>query len=335
MVLRSLIFFIIVVCFPAVGNESVAARLKEAQDYLTVKPSRSLELLQVIKSEHELTEQQLIEWHILHMRASLPLSKLDNMIDSLEDLFNYQSHPYFQQSITSITSALGIWLRLNGFIEDARYSLDCAYQYAPNDKRKLLVLNSQALLARQANDLSKAKSLYSSVLEQAQLLNDKNMLANANHNSGLIALQEKNIPQAEQYFREALKHYQAIDKRVGKVRSGTLLLLIFVLKKDELSYMRLYPTTERLASSLSSEASVALLKWVHAGFLHLQGTLPTNDQKQKLLSLLQHFNDRDRSLAVKFLAKPLKVSAELPKAKVNNTRFNRAWFDVVKQCQFN
>lgn len=332
--LRFIFFLIIVVCFPAVGNESVAARLKEAQDYLTVKPSHSFDLLQVIRSELVLTEQQLIEWHILHMRVSLPLSKLDNMIDSLDELFKYQKHPYFQQNITSITSALGIWLRLNGYIEDASYSLNCAYQHAPNDKRKLLVINSLALLARQANDLEKAKSLYASVIEKARSLNDKNMLANAHHNSGLIALQEKNIPQAEQYFREALKLYQSINKRVGKVRSGTLLLLIFVLQKDELSYTRLYPTTKRLASSLSSEAYMALLQWIDAGYQDLLGNPPSIDEKQTLLALLKHFNDGDRSLVVKYLAKPLQISQELPKPQVNNTRFNRAWFDAVKQCKF-
>ena len=53
------------------------------------------------------------------------------------------------------------------FLEDAKISLECSHKYAMNDRQKLTLTNSLALVARQQNDYSSARVLYRKARELA------------------------------------------------------------------------------------------------------------------------------------------------------------------------
>ena len=57
-------------------------------------------------------------------------------------------------------SALGIWLRREEYLPDAKLSFRCAFRYAESDRQRLTLSNSMALLARSQNDYEQARNLY-------------------------------------------------------------------------------------------------------------------------------------------------------------------------------
>lgn len=331
-----LVYVFLIVIFPLGVSAQTDARLKEAKDYLTVKPSESYRILEDVASTAELTEVQQIEWHILNMRASLPLGKLDNLIDSVNKVFDFHSHPYFVENITSITSALGIWLRRNNYLIDAEISFKCSYRNANNDRLRVILNNSIALLAREANDLERAKSLFEYSAKMAKAEKNINMMGMINFNQGLIAFEEGNIAKAELHFRRALDYYQAINKSAGKIRVGTYLLFAFVVQKELTNYQRLYLPTYQQTEAFPNESSKALLSWVNAGYLHQTGAQLDAEMRATLLTEFNAINDqREQALVVEHLAKPLGIALTLTPKSPRTKRYKANWFELVEQCDFN
>ncbi|TQF66789.1 tetratricopeptide repeat protein [Pseudoalteromonas luteoviolacea] len=313
---------------------TVDEKIKEAEDYLRIDPSRSLTILKTIPHIQSLTDTQQVRWHIAAMRASVPTGDMKLLIDSLEVVFHHQSHPYFVDKLVSIASGTGIWLRKHDYLHDAQLSFECSYKYAINDRQRLTLTNSLALLARQLNDLEKAKALYVKAKKMARLADRKNLLAIIENNQGMIALEEGNIALAEQHFRGALAGYQNIDKRSGQISAGVNLLFVFVIQQQWVNFQRLYQPTETLAQAFPNVAKQSLLLWLNTRFKHMQGNpLNTKEKAQLLLAYQQLDDDRIRALVSLHLASYMDLDLP-PLSSPKRVRFNRPWFENVKRCNW-
>ncbi|TMN86563.1 hypothetical protein CWB72_19400 [Pseudoalteromonas phenolica] len=162
-------FLVFCFCLPFLvkASISVSEKIQEAKDYLTVNPAKTLLLLDEVADLEKIPDQQLIHWHLIRMRASVPTNQLEVLHNSLESVFHHHEHPFFKANLTSLLSGVGIYLRKKQFLEDAKISLECSHKYAKNDRQKLTLTNSLALVARQQNDYSSARVLYRKARELA------------------------------------------------------------------------------------------------------------------------------------------------------------------------
>lgn len=317
-------------------GSTIDSRLKEASDYITVKPSESLSILKSIDIDANLTEKQLIEWHVLNMRASLPLGKLDNLYTSIDAVFSYHQSPAFPYYITSITSALGIWLRKHNYLLDAEISYKCAYKTAETNNLRLIINNSLALLARENNDLESAKILFEHSAKMAKAEKNNGMIATVNFNQGRIAFELGDYQSAEKHFRQSLAYYQSIDMRAGIISVGTYLLFSFIVQDELINYQRLYPPILQQAEAFPNEVYKAFLAWVNAGYLNRTGMELSSDMRKALAAQFNNLIDHhEQALVVKHLAKPLGIELAIKQRIPSNERFKAHWFSQVADCQFN
>ncbi|MBQ4852906.1 tetratricopeptide repeat protein [Pseudoalteromonas sp. MMG012] len=327
-------FVILLLFLKDVTAQSPHDKLKEAKDYLTVNPAHSLTILQAIPNINALSVKQQIQWHIITMRASVPTDNPDMLIDSLEAIFYHYQHPYFIENLTTITSALGIWLRKNNHLIEAQTSLECSYKHAKNDRQKLTLTNSLALVARHIGDLDTAKALYNEAKKIAKLTQRDNVLAIIENNQGMIALEEGNIALAEQHFRLALVGYQNLDKRSGQISAGLNLLFTFLIQQELVNFQRLYSPTKNLTNGFSSVAKQALLLWLHTRFLQLQGEPITAKEQRQLKIAYSHIKGPKLKMLInKYLAPALDFK-HMEDPTTTQIMFNRPWFKHVQDCSW-
>lgn len=322
-----------IACGSAVAGDT-AATLDEAEAYLTVNPARSIALLDQIADIDTLPPELAIRRYVLLLRAAVPTNDMPRLIQVLDILFNYQQHAYFQQHVTAITSALGIWLRRNNYLHDAQSSFACSYTHSTTERQRLTLTNSLALVARQLNETDKARTLFIAARQMAQQSGQLNVVAMAENNLGLLALDEGNITAAEPHFRAALAQYQAISQRAGQISAGINLLFYFVLQQDVLSFQRLYTPTANLTTNFPNEAKQALLFWLHSRFMQLQGQPVTAQMQQQLREDFQLLEDNQvKTLIQRYLAPPLAVDVKAAPA-LSRQSFNRPWFSSVLACNW-
>ncbi|MDP5136444.1 tetratricopeptide repeat protein [Rheinheimera baltica] len=311
-----------------------SAILDEAEDYLTVNPAQTLSLLESFNTADKLPLEQVLRRHVLVLRAAVPTSKMDLLLQTLELVFQHEQQPYFQQQLTSINSALGIWLRRNQYLHDAQLSFECSYKYATTDKQRLTLTNSMALVARQLNDTEKARELFSHALMLAKQSEQTNVVAMVENNLGLLALDAGKFALAEAHLREALKHYQSISQRAGQISAGTNLLASFLLQQQFDNFQGLYGPTATLAASFPNESKQALLFWLDTRFQQQHGTVVTTEQRLALLEAYDKLeDDKVRTLIYHHVASYLGVNVALPQPPINKV-FERPWFQLVKQCEW-
>ncbi|OHU84274.1 hypothetical protein BET10_00835 [Pseudoalteromonas amylolytica] len=308
--------------------------LNEAEDYLTVNPAHSILLLENMAKPDTLPEELFVRWHLLAMRASVPTNQMPRLIESLEAVFSVSQSPYFRNQITSILSALGIWLRRSQYYQDAQISLDCSYKYAQNDRQRLTLTNSLALVAREQRNHSKARALYARSRTLAEQLQQTPVLAMIENNLGALALDEGKVDEAERLFRQALTDYQELDKRSGKISAGINLLFVFLIKEQTMNYQRLIGPTSRLTSIFPNESKQALLSWLQARFEQLQGKAPDDKVKLALKVAYDELeSDTVRAWVHKYLAPKLVVEVTHPLIPMKKS-FEEPWFDAVKECDW-
>ncbi|QTL37721.1 tetratricopeptide repeat protein [Pseudoalteromonas viridis] len=313
---------------------AVVDTLQEAEDYLTVDPATTLRLLEQVEQLDRLPTPLFLRWHFIRLRAAVPTHQMETMEHSLEAIFSHHTHPYFIEKIPTAMSALGIWLRRHDFLNDARLSLECAYKHAQSDQQRLTLTNSLALVSRQLGDYEQAKTLYDraiNIADKAGITSKNGIIAN---NLGIIELELGKVAEAEAQFRKALANYQEIDKRSGQISAGVNLLFAFIIQKQLLNYQRLYGPTARLTESFPNETKQAMLLWVNARFMQLEGH-PVSQQSKSALKLAytQLQDDNVRRLVFQHLATPLGVDVQLPKPLVNRP-FERRWYNAVKACDW-
>ncbi|KJY91268.1 tetratricopeptide repeat protein [Pseudoalteromonas piscicida] len=310
------------------------SKLDEASDYLTVNPAQSLIILDGLDQLQDVPVPLFIQWHLLSARASVPTNKVDRLYTSINAAFLYPDDMFFKANLPTILSALGIWLRRQEYLDDADTSLKCAYKYAENDRQRLTLTNSMALVARNQDDYQKARTLYAKARKLAEELKQTPVLAMIESNLGSLALDQGRIFEAEQYFRHALLGYQAVDKRSGQISAGINLMFVFLIQKQIVNYERLQGPTSTLTTAFPNESKQAWLQWLEARYKQLEGEMPTQSTKQALqLAYTQLESDKVKLLVHRYLAKELgvEVTAPLP---ITAKSFSSPWFDKVKQCSW-
>ncbi|TQF68042.1 tetratricopeptide repeat protein [Pseudoalteromonas luteoviolacea] len=338
--MHKIVLFVILVLFSsmALASKSIEEQmdlLKEAQDYLSVKPSQTLQILESMTAKESLPTALKIRWHIIRVRASVTTNQLDIVEQSLARLFTYDSHPYFNERLTTILSALGIWLRRKGHLREADISLVCALKYTDDERKRMLLINSRALVARHMGKHTKARELYKQAETIAKALNARSTMATINNNLGAIALDLGDYTLAEAQFRLALAGYQEVAKRSGHITAGLNLLLVFVINGEVTNYQRLYGPVAALTEAFPNQSKKALLAWTFAAYEAKQGkALSSSDKAQLKLTYEQLESGKVKSLVDIHLA-PI-VGIEPPKSTQQQTTevFQRAWFDKVSQCNW-
>ena len=321
------------ICCPYVYAVNAVATLDEAEAYLTVNPARSVNLLDSMPETDKLPVDLAIKRNVLLLRAAVPTNDMARLIQILDLLFEHQQHAYFQQQLTAITSALGIWLRRNNYLHDAQFSFACSYKHSTSERQRLTLTNSLALVARQLNETDKARTLFTAARQMAKQSGQMNVLAMAENNLGL-ALDEGHIAAAEPHFREALAQYQAISQRAGQISAGINLLFYFVLQQDILSFQRLYTPTATLTANFPNEAKQALLFWLHNRFAQLQGQTISSQTQQQLRDAFELLEDNHVKLLIqRYLAPELKIDVKAAPS-LNRQSFNRPWFSSVVACSW-
>ncbi|GAA63562.1 TPR domain-containing protein [Pseudoalteromonas sp. BSi20311] len=320
----------------AMANDftSFEAKLNEAEDYLVVNPAQSIIILENLKELNTAPVALFIRWHLLYARTAVPTSHYDRLYKSIDAIFQHHQADYFKQKLTTIMSALGIWLRHAEYLSDAQISFKCAYKYAHNDRQRLTLTNSMALVARSQNDFAKARALYTDSLELTTQLKLPNVTALIKSNLGYLALDEGNIPEAERYFRSALRNNQNIDKRAGQISTGLNLLMVFLIQEQQINFERLYSPTATLTHAFPNEAKQALLFWLEIDYKNLTGGFISQKDKQQLQTAYEQLeSDKMKQLVAHYLAKKLDVTLTLPDPIIAK-EFTSPWFNLVKQCNW-
>ncbi|HSG52748.1 MAG TPA: hypothetical protein VLA40_11655 [Rheinheimera sp.] len=313
-------------------SEHVHQLLNEAEDFLTVNPAHSLKILDKLGHIQQPAETA-IKWHLLVMRAALPINQLERMLSAVEALFVYQQHPLFIQNITTISSATGIWLRRNMYLADAKISLDCAIKYAKNNKQLLTLQNSMGLLSRELGDYAGAKSQFERALILAGDSNNIKVAAMLENNLGLLALENGQHSLAAAHMRNALMHYQTISQRSGQISSALNLMLVFLLQGDMVQYQRLYAPTTTLTVNFPNQAKHALLLWLTSYY----EKLTQGEAKADETALRAAFDNLDspklQSIIQQTIAPALNLKLAIAAVEFK-TGFNRPWFDTIKRCDW-
>ncbi|MEJ6473190.1 tetratricopeptide repeat protein [Pseudoalteromonas piscicida] len=309
-------------------------KLDEAKDYLTVNPAQSIKILDSLNELNDVPPPLFIQWHLLNARASVPTNKLDRLYVSINAVFAHADEPYFKENLPTVMSGLGIWLRNQEYLQDAEISLECAYKYAHNDRQRLSLTNSIALLAHNQNRYQKAQNLYQKARELAIELKQTPILAMLESNLGSLALDQGRVAEAEQYFRHALVGYQAIDKRAGQISAGINLMFVFLIQKQIVNYERLQGPTSTLTTAFPNEAKQAWLQWLEARYKQLEGEVISQQTKQALqLAYGQLESDKVKLLVHRYFAKALGVDVAAP-LPITEKSFTSPWFEKVKRCNW-
>ncbi|WP_418607214.1 tetratricopeptide repeat protein [Pseudoalteromonas sp. US3C1013] len=320
----------------AMANDftSFEAKLNEAEDYLVVNPAQSIIILENLKELNTAPVALFIRWHLLYARTAVPTSHYDRLYKSIDAIFQHHQADYFKQKLTTIMSALGIWLRHAEYLSDAQISFKCAYKYAHNDRQRLTLTNSMALVARSQNDFAKARALYLNNLDLTTQLKLPNITALIKSNLGYLALDEGNVTDAERYFRSALSLNQNIDKRAGQISTGLNLLMVFLIQEHQLNFERLYTPTATLTHAFPNEAKQAQLLWLELGYKNLTGDFISQKDKHQLQAAYEQLeSDKMKQLVAHYLAKKLDVTLTLPEP-ITAKEFTSPWFEQVKQCNW-
>lgn len=309
-------------------------KLDLAEDYLVVSPSRSITILESLDNLDNAPPELFIRWHQIYARTAVYTSHYDQLHKSLEAIFKHHKTAYFQQNMTSIMSALGIWLRHAGYFNDAELAFECSYKYAKNDRQRLTLINSIAIVASLKGDYIKARNLYIDNHKIALDLNLSNVAALIESNLGYLALYEGNTADAESWLRKAFINYQKINKRAGQVSAGLNLLMVFLIQENVVNFERLHEPTSTLTHAFPNEAKKALLLWLEAGYKKLTGGYISRNEKEQLqVAYKQLESDKIKMLVHNHLAKKLEMSLDLPTTPTPK-RFSSTWFNLVKTCNW-
>ncbi|CCQ11892.1 TPR domain protein [Pseudoalteromonas luteoviolacea B = ATCC 29581] len=315
-------------------SEPLDEVLSQAESYLVVSPTRTLETLNSIKHFETLSLSHKMQWHLLALKAYVPTYQLNKMPTSLDFLFKNQESDFFKKQTVSILSASGIWLRRSGLLDESKAALECAVKLTDEPKKQLTLKNSLALVARQLNEYEKARALYKEMLDELKDTDNHNLIAIVHNNLGSIDLETSNIENAEHHFRLSLVHYQQIDKRSGIISSSLNLLFTFIIEGITLNFERLIEPTKNMTNAFPSDAKKALLFWLEARYDQLKGKLMTPAlEYQLLLAFDQLEDDKMRELVAMHLAKPLRVKVSQPK-NTPTISLSITWIDDVRQCKW-
>jgi hypothetical protein len=316
------------------NKAKLASTLAEAEDYLLVKPSKSLALLSIEADLTPLSAPQLFRWHIAKYRSGLALSKLDVMEQSIIALISQSSSKEFERRIVSILSSIGIWMRMSGYLEQANLVFMCAIKYNMAPEKEVRLLNSFAITSRHLNqndDAIKAYKLAKNIAIKEKVTTALPVIEN---NLGVLAMENEKMTDAEEYLRLALAMYQSSSNRSGNITSGINLLQLFLILDQPLNYQRLYSSIARLTETFPNETRKGALFWLNTVFQSRQGIVPNEAIRAQLKASFYKINDRKLQLSLqKYFANELNVNTKVAN-QISQQRQTPLWFDNINQCHW-
>lgn len=316
------------------SSEKLASTLIEAEDYLSVKPSRSLALLSTDANLSLLSKAQFFRWHIALIRASLSFNDLSTMESSIKKLMQHKSSTEFEYRLVSMLSSIGIWLRKSGYLEQAKLVLTCALTNNKSKESEIKLLISLAIVSRQLSQNDYAKKVYHFA---KSILPDNNLTSSAatiENNLGVLALEDNDVVKAEQYFRAALVMYQEKSIRSGNIISGINLLQTFLIQYQHVNYQRLYPSIVRLTNNFPNESKKSILFWLNTVFNVRQGAKLNDELKIQLKANFSQINDHKLQLSIKkYFADELKIEIT-PSSPLPHKESPPLWLDEMSHCDW-
>jgi tetratricopeptide (TPR) repeat protein len=313
----------------------ITAQLDEAEAYLVVNAAQSVQLLQQVQLNPEHAPALHLRRAILISRATVATNQLDLLRQALDDAFYYSNTPEFKPHITALASGVGIWLRRNQFLSEAQISLECAIKHAETERQRLTLTNSMALIARQLGHYEEAKQRFTQVINEAPELGQPHLLAMAENNLGLLALDEGKLEHSEPHFRKALKQYQLIDHRAGTISAGLNLMFYFLLRQDLQNYERIAGPTETLTNNFQNAAKQAQLLWLKTRYAQMRGSIITAEQQANLRQQFSLLEDiRAQHLVARYLASAMHIDVKDLLLEVPTTKFESNWFKQIHECNW-
>ena len=331
------IILLLIACLlykPVQAKEHVVADiLREAEDYINVKPSHSYALLSQSLDLTPLNDVQRIRWYIAKVRSSVAINQLQNIEQDITQLLSYKQHDYFQEHIIETLNAMSIYLRRQGYWTQAKYSYECALKSNPSRDQKIGLLINLAVLARYLEDDFLSKKAYQQALEIAIKTKDIRAVATINNNLGSLALDKGNIDEAERHYRLALAGYQSTDIRTGNITAGTNLLLIFVIQKNTLNFQRLIEPISSFIDNFPDQSRKALLFWVVSADKVNQGQAIDEKTKTELKTAFYQLQGSKLQEVVNiYLAPMFKIELTIPSEINKKDLPTKPWFEQLNQC---
>lgn len=336
---KAALTMIILFAFPihandAISKEKLIALLVEAEDYLSVKPSRSLKILSAQENLSYLSESQFFRWHITSIRAALSFNDLVTIEQSIKALIAHKSTTEFERRIVPILSSIGIWLRKSEYFEQAKLTLICALTHNKIAGNKVKLLTSIAIVSRYLNQSDYAVNTYNLAKSIAKNKNMPASLATIENNLGVIYLENGSTLKAERHFREALARYQASSNRSGNIISGINLLQTFLIQDQQVNFQRLSPSITRLTEAFPNESKQSSIFWLNTVFRARQGVNINDKIKAQLIESFNNISDRKLQFSLKkHFADELKIKVNLPN-KIRHEKMPPRWFKEIDQCDW-
>ena len=318
----------------AISKDRLTSMLAEAEDYLSVKPSKSLEILSRPNDLSLLSESQFFRWHITSIRASLSLNNLSIMENSIKALITHKSATEFEHRIVPILSSIGIWLRKSGYLKQAKLTLVCALKHNQIEGNKVKLLTSIAIVSRHLNQNEYAINTYNIAKSIAKNENISSSLATIENNLGVLALENDEVTNAEQHFRSALAQHQKNSNRSGNIISGINLLQAFLIQNKQLDYQRLSPSITRLTKAFPNASRQGTLFWLNTVFELRQGVKLTDRVKAQLVKSFNNISDQKLQFSLnKHFADELNISINLAN-ETSQESLPPLWLNQITQCDW-
>ncbi len=316
------------------SQNQLVSILLEAEDHLSVKPSKSLVLLSGEVDLSLLSEAQFFRWHVALIRASLSFNELSTMESSIKHLISRKSSTEFKRRLIPILSSIGIWLRKSGYLQQAKLTLTCALTHNTNEINEIKLLTSLAIASRHLNQNEYAREVYNFAKKIAQNEKLEPSIATIENNLGGLALESNDVVKAEHHFRTALALYQKESIRSGNIISGINLLQTFLIQHQHLNYQRLYPSIARLTDTFPNKSRKSTLFWLNTIFEIRQGKQLSDELKAQLIWNFNQINDRKLQLIlIKYFSDDLNMELNVP----NNVSLKSSapsWFKEITQCDW-
>ena len=312
---------------------SMAKLLKEAQDYLIVKPDHSYQLLFQPHDISALEPSLQLQWHIAKMRAAIATNNNHQGLKLITQLFALREHAVFKQEVREAFRLSGILLRKMGYWQQAQQSYQCALNFTAKESERVGLLINRAVLARHQGQYPQARAYYKEAERIAKYYDNQRALAAIYNNLGSLQLDLGDLKGAEQFYRQALGGFQQTDKRSGNITSGTNLLLIFAINGDLVNFQRLLGPSETYVRHHPDQAKKALMQWLKAVDWHNQGKYISSSKRTKLVTAYHQLDSvKLKQLVARHLAPKLNIELQVPTQSMPITQPQASWFNELARC---
>ena len=299
-------------------EQTMLEKLTEAEDYLHVKPSISAAILsENLEYISLLDKQAQLVWLQNLLRVSVTLNDLRRIESTALQMLSYPELKHSNDKLITLLSSIGIFMRRGGHVEQSIAVFNCAMQQpVDNYKQTLSLTISKGISLRHLGKHKKAEALYQEALVIAKQHKNDTYQSTLYNALGLMALEQGNYSLARQHLIQGMQISQRIARRSGQIITGLNLLLLAIIERDELLYMRLHsPISSLTKASKNNDRHIYLLLLENA-YQVMQGKQLTEKELSALATEFANIKDISLyNLLVRHLAKPINISAE-PKQSV-------------------